>query len=380
MASVILKNVWKKYPAYSNYGETIAVKDFNLDINDGEVIVFVGPSGCGKSTTLRMIAGLEHISEGEIYIDGKLMNGVEPKDRGINMVFQNYALFPHLTVFENIAFGLKPAEMPESEIKAKVDEIAQIIDVAHLFERMPRALSAGQKQRVALARALIGKSKVILYDEAMAHLDIKLRSYMRVELIKLHEKFKTTSIYITHNQEEAMAIADRLVVMCDGAILQVGKPEELYTRPCCLFVAGFLGTPQMNFVNTAVSEQGGDIFIEFGKTKIKLPDNKAGKIREYAGKEVIAGVRPEDMHADEAGIKKYSDSIVDTHVTIREFIGDRINLYCDEPLHRYTNEYFPLVIRTLPDCTAKSGDKIKVAVNPDKIHLFDKDTETAIVN
>ena len=376
MASVTLKNVSKKYSS-----DIVAVDDFNLEINDGEIIVFVGPSGCGKSTTLRMIAGLENITSGELYINGKLMTNAEPKDRGLAMVFQNYALFPHMTVFENIAFGLKPYEFTEAETKARVEEIAKIgnLDVIHLLDRMPNTLSNGQRQRVALARAFVREHDVILLDEPLSHVDAKLRSVMRVEIMKLHKKFKSTHIYVTHHQEEAMSIADRIVVMHNGIIKQVGPPEELYAHPNCLFVAGFLGTPQMNFEDTVVTEKDGEIFVDFMGSKMKLPKCKAEKAIDYVGKEVIVGIRPEDIHADEMNITKFKDYVADTTVQVREFLGERTYLYSAKTAN-IPHGQITTTIRVSSDCPAKSGDKIKVAVNPDKIHLFDKDTEATIVN
>ena len=371
MASITLKNIAKKYP-----NNLVAVSDFTLEIKDREVIVLVGPSGCGKSTTLRMIAGLEEISEGELYIGGRLVNEVKPKDRGIAMVFQNYAIFPHMTVFENIAFGLKPAEMPAGEIKAKVEEVAGILDITHLLARMPRELSGGQKQRVALGRAFVRDNKVVLLDEPLSNLDAKLRLYMRTELLKLHQKFETTFIYVTHDQGEAMEIADRIVVMNKGVIQHVGTPEELYAHPCNAFVAAFLGTPQMNFWNAKISEDGGSIYVNFGEVKIKLPEAKTGKVKGYIGREVVAGVRPKDIYEDGASIKKFGGPVIDADVKIRSFRGDEVNLLAvSEAMGAW--EYN---IRTSPDCAARSGDKIKIAINPEKIYLFDKDTETAIVN
>lgn len=368
MAGVTLKNVYKDF-----LNGVVAVTDFNLEIKDREVIALLGPSGCGKTTTLRMIAGLESITQGEICIDGKLINEAAPKDRGVAMVFQNYALYPHMTVYENVAFGLQPTDMPESEIRKKVDEVARILSIDHLLARKPKELSGGQKQRVALGRALIRKNKIVLLDEPLSNLDAKLRIYMRYELIKLHQKFESTFIYVTHNQEEAMTIADRIVVMRDGVIQQVGTPEELYFHPDNLFVAGFLGTPQMNFANGKIIESNGGIYISFGEINIKLPESAADKASAYIGKKVIAGIRPEDLYTDDGNINKFSGSIIEADVDVREFTGDRIYLYCLIGEH-------PLTVRVSPDCTAKRGDKIKITVNPDKIYLFDNHTEKAIVN
>ena len=364
MAGVTLKNIYKIYP--NNGHEVRAVSDFSLEIKDREVVVLLGPSGCGKTSTLRMIAGLEAIDKGELYIGGRLVNDVEPKDRDIAMLFQSFALFPHMTVFENIAFGLEPNEMPESEIKEKVVETAGILGISHILDRKPDKLSGGQKQRTALARAMIRKSKVVLLDEPLSNLDQWLRAIMRTELLRLHKKFETTFIYVTHDQIEAMTIADRIVIMKDGFIQQVGTPEELYAHPDNLFVAGFLGRPQMDFFDAKVIEKGGDIFIEFGENKIKLPEHKADKAGAYASKEVIAGIRPGDFHVCEAGG-------IDAAVEIREFMGDVIYLHC-------TNGDLRFTVRVPPDCAVKTGDKINIAANPDRIYLFDKDTEAAIAN
>ena len=376
MATVTLKNVYKIYHNLDKDGSSHPIKavtDFNLDINDKEVIALVGPSGCGKTTTLRMIAGLESISKGEVYIDDTLINEVKPKDRGVAMVFQNYALYPHMTVYENVAFGLQPTDMPESEIRKKVDEVARILALDHLLARKPKELSGGQKQRVALGRALVRRNKIVLLDEPLSNLDAKLRASMRTELIKIHQKFESTFIYVTHNQEEAMTIADRIVVMREGIIQQVGAPEELYFNPCNLFVAAFLGAPMMNFANMYVIENNGDIYLSSsendsdGEVRIKLPENKADKAGAYIGKEIIAGIRPEDLYAGDGAPQ------IDAEVEVREFIGDRIYLHCSIGQH-------PLTVRVSPDCKARRGDKIKIAVNPEKIYLFDKDTEKAICN
>ena len=368
MASVALKNIYKSYP-----DDIAAVTDFNLDIKDGEIIVFVGPSGCGKTTTLRMIAGLESITKGELYIDGRLVNEVHPKDRGVSMMFQNYALFPHMTVFENIAFGLKPADITAEEIKEKVEEIAGIIDIAHLFNYKPHQISGGQKQRVALARALIRKSKVVLFDEPLSNLDSKLRVSMRAELLKLHQKFGATFIHVTHDQIEAMALADRIVVMKDGLIKQVGTPEYLYSHPDNLFLAGFIGSPQMNFWKSKVTEKDGEIFVNWGEFKIKLSEDKADKASAYINKEVWVGVRPEDIRELSDFINAAKTEIIEITVKIREFLGDKVHLH-------FGNNYNSYTACASPDCKAKSGDKIKLFVNSDKIYLFDIDTELAILN
>jgi len=372
MANIILKNIYKYY---ENSGIK-AVTDFNLEIKDNEVVALLGPSGCGRTTTLFMIAGFEAITKGELYIDGRLMNEVNPKDRSVAIVFQNYALFPYMTVFENIAFGLKPAVLPEDVIKEKVEKIARSMDIFHILERKPSQISGGQRQRTALARALIQDKNIILLDQPLSGLDAKLREHMRTELMKIHKEFKRTYIYVTHDQDEAMIIADRLVVMKDGMIQQVGTPEDLYSRPVNLFVAGFMGSPQMNFWKTKVVEQGGDIFIDINGTQIKLPENKADKAGAYIGKEVFAGIRPEDMWGLEAATP--NDilphlAIIDANVQVKEFLGDRSYLYCENG-----DIMFTVRVLALGDLAAQSGDKIKVGLHRDKIYLFDKETEKAI--
>ena len=270
MADLQLKHIYKRYAGY-----VTAVSDFTMDIADKEFIILVGPSGCGKSTTLRMIAGLEEISEGELYIDGKLVNDVAPKDRDIAMVFQNYALYPHMTVFENMAFGLKLRKTPKDEIKKRVTEAAKILDIEHLLDRKPKALSGGQRQRVAMGRAIVRSPKVFLMDEPLSNLDAKLRVAMRTEIKKLHNKLQTTFIYVTHDQTEAMTMGTRIVVMKDGIVQQIDTPSNLYNTPCNQFVAGFIGSPQMNFMNVKLVKKGNDLYAEFGSDSMKIPEVKA---------------------------------------------------------------------------------------------------------
>ena len=318
MASLSLKDVCKVYP--NGYK---AVQNFNMEIADKEFIIFVGPSGCGKSTTLRMIAGLEDISSGEFRIDGKLMNDVEPKDRDIAMVFQNYALYPHMTVYDNMAFGLKLRKVPKDEIDKAVKEAARILDLTHLLDRKPKALSGGQRQRVAMGRAIVRNPKVFLMDEPLSNLDAKLRVQMRTEIAKLHQRLGTTIIYVTHDQTEAMTLGSRIVVMKDGIVQQIDSPQNLYDKPCNLFVAGFMGSPQMNFVDAVARVEGGKAFldvnfvdavarVEGGKAfldvegqSIELPADKAKKVIDggYNGKQVIFGIRPENIIEVKAGDK-----------------------------------------------------------------------------
>ena len=325
MASLSLRNVYKKYP-----GGVVAVSDFNLEIKDKEFIILVGPSGCGKSTTLRMVAGLEEISEGEIYIGDRLVNDVAPKDRDIAMVFQNYALYPHMTVFDNMAFGLKLRKTSKDEIRRRVEEAARILDIEHLLERKPKALSGGQRQRVALGRAIVREPKVFLLDEPLSNLDAKLRAQMRTEISKLHQRLGTTFIYVTHDQTEAMTMGTRIVVMKGGIIQQVDTPQNLYLYPCNLFVAGFIGSPQMNFIESKLLKEGDAYFVEFGsedtktragvKFKIKLPadKNKDNCLEAYVGKEVIMGIRPENVHNEEHLLDDHADGVVEADVEVTE--------------------------------------------------------------
>ncbi|CDF59068.1 ABC transporter ATP-binding protein [Thermobrachium celere] len=369
MAKVVLKNIYKIYP-----GNVAAVKDVNLDIEDKEFIVLVGPSGCGKSTTLRMIAGLEEISSGELYIGDKLCNDVPPKDRDIAMVFQNYALYPHMTVYENMAFGLKLRKVPKDEIDRKVREAARILDIEHLLERKPKALSGGQRQRVALGRAIVREPKVFLMDEPLSNLDAKLRVQMRTEILKLHKRLNTTFIYVTHDQTEAMTMGTRIVVMKDGVVQQVDTPRRIYDHPANMFVAGFIGSPQMNFINSKIVEEGGNLFVVFGSTKLPIPEDKAKVVREkgYVGKEVVFGIRPEHIDDSTDFLTEFKDSIIEAKVEVMEHMGSETYLYlvCEDN---------NIVARVEPTTKAKVDANVKVAVNMNKMHLFDKETEKAIL-
>ena len=375
MAGLSLRHIYKKYP-----GGVTAVSDFNLEIKDKEFLIFVGPSGCGKSTTLRMIAGLEEISEGELYIGDKYVNDIAPKDRDIAMVFQNYALYPHMTVFDNMAFGLKLRKVAKEEIKRRVEEAARILDISHLLERRPKALSGGQKQRVALGRAIVRNPKVFLLDEPLSNLDAKLRASMRTELTKLHKKVETTFIYVTHDQVEAMTMATRIVVMRDGIIQQVDTPQNLYDTPCNLFVAGFIGTPQMNFINGKLSKKGDDLYATFGVTDIKLPADKANNpaLKEYIGQDVIFGIRPENIHDEPMYLSTMADTTMEVDVDVTELMGAEIYLYLGfEGMDDATNGK-NIIARVSSRSTARSGDKIKVAIDTSRIHIFDKDSEKCI--
>ncbi len=368
MASLNLKNITKTYS-----GGFTAVKDFNLDIEDKEFIIFVGPSGCGKTTTLRMIAGLEEISDGELYIGDKLMNDVVPKDRDIAMVFQNYALYPHMTVYENMAFGLKLRKVPKDEIKKRVDEAAQILGIEHLLDRKPKALSGGQRQRVALGRAIVREPKVFLMDEPLSNLDAKLRVQMRTEIGKLHKKLATTFIYVTHDQTEAMTMGTRIVVMKDGIIQQVDTPANLYSYPCNMFVAGFIGSPQMNFIDVTVNVKADGTYLTNGNFSTKLPDGKAKGLEAYNGKEVVMGIRPEDIYDDQLHITEAPECTCDVHIDLTEMMGAETYLY-------FEVEGINFTARVNPRTTAQIGQTIKIALDPNKIHLFDKETEAAILN
>ncbi|MBE6693677.1 MAG: sn-glycerol-3-phosphate ABC transporter ATP-binding protein UgpC [Ruminococcaceae bacterium] len=368
MASVSLRHIYKKYP-----GGVTAVSDFNLEIKDKEFLVLVGPSGCGKTTTLRMVAGLEEISEGELFIGDQLVNDVAPKDRKIAMVFQNYALYPHMTVSENMAFGLKLNKTPKEEIKRRVEEAARILDITHLLDRKPKALSGGQKQRVALGRAIVRNPKVFLLDEPLSNLDAKLRAAMRTELTKLHNRVGTTFIYVTHDQVEAMTMATRIVVMKDGLIQQVDTPQNLYDSPCNLFVAGFIGTPQMNFINGTLTMKGEDMYFNFEDKSIKLPAEKANNpaLKDYIDQEVIVGLRPECLHDQPAQVEAFADSTIDAYVDVTELMGAEIYLYLNVG---ETN----LIARVSSRSTSRAGDTIRVAFDTSRIHIFDKDTERCI--
>ena len=370
MASLSLKNICKVYP---NGFE--AVKDFNLEVEDQEFIIFVGPSGCGKSTTLRMIAGLEEISSGELKIDGKLVNDVEPKDRDIAMVFQNYALYPHMTVFDNMAFGLKLRKVPKDEIKKKVEEAAKILDLEKLLDRKPKALSGGQRQRVAMGRAIVRNPKVFLMDEPLSNLDAKLRVQMRSEIASLHNRLKATIIYVTHDQTEAMTLGTRIVVLKDGVIMQVDSPQKLYNEPNNLFVAGFIGSPQMNFIDALCIVEGEKGTLNFEKTSVVLPPAKAKKLIDggYDGKTVVMGIRPEDIGDSQIEIEAHKDAAFETDVTGYELLGSEVLLY-------FNVAGTAMTAKVDSRTSARMGDHITLALDPEKIHCFDKETELTITN
>ena len=370
MASLSLKNVCKVYP-----NGFVAVKDFNLDVADKEFIIFVGPSGCGKSTTLRMIAGLEEISSGELWIGDKLVNDVEPKDRDIAMVFQNYALYPHMTVYDNMSFGLKLRKVPKPEIDKLVHEAAKILGIEQLLDHKPKALSGGQRQRVAMGRAIVRNPKVFLMDEPLSNLDAKLRVQMRIEIQKIHQRLETTIIYVTHDQTEAMTLGTRIVVLKDGIIQQVDTPQNLYDKPCNVFVAGFMGSPQMNLINAKVVQSGEDVVLMFGGNTIKLPEGKAQKLIEagYVDTTVIMGIRPEDLNDSEVIINANPDCVIEATIRVYELLGAEVFLYFDIDEVNCT-------ARVNPRTTARPGDTIKLGIDMTKLHIFDKDTEQVILH
>ena len=370
MASLSLTNVCKVYP---NGFE--AVKDFSLEVEDQEFIIFVGPSGCGKSTTLRMIAGLEEISGGTLKIGDKVVNDVEPKDRDIAMVFQNYALYPHMTVYDNMAFGLKLRKVPKDQIDKAVREAARILDLDKLLDRKPKALSGGQRQRVAMGRAIVRNPKVFLMDEPLSNLDAKLRVQMRSEIASLHNRLKATIIYVTHDQTEAMTLGTRIVVLKDGVIMQVDSPQKLYNEPNNLFVAGFIGSPQMNFIDAVCKVEGERVTLNFEKTSVVLPPAKAKKLIDggYNGKTVVMGIRPEDIGDSQIEIEAHKDAVFETDVTGYELLGSEVLLY-------FNVAGTAMTAKVDSRTTARMGDHITLAIDPEKIHCFDKETELTITN
>lgn len=372
MASLSLKHIYKIYP-----GNVTAVSDFNLEIEDKEFVVLVGPSGCGKSTTLRMVAGLEEISDGELYIGDKLVNDVAPKDRDIAMVFQNYALYPHMTVFDNMAFGLKLRKTPKDEIKRRVEEAAHILDIAHLLNRKPKALSGGQRQRVALGRAIVREPKVFLMDEPLSNLDAKLRVAMRTEITKLHQRLQTTFIYVTHDQTEAMTMGTRIVIMKDGFIQQVDTPQNNYDYPNNKFVAGFIGSPQMNFFNVKLAAENGKVYAIFGENKILVPAEKVKKLvdESYIGKEVVMGIRPENISDDPELVAQSSDCVINVHVEVTELMGSETYLYLST-----SGKDENVIARVDPRTKTRTNDNVLVVMDTSRLHFFDKETENTILS
>lgn len=367
MAKVVLENVSKIYP-----GGVVAVKDANLDIEDQEFVVLVGPSGCGKSTTLRMIAGLEEVTEGNIYIDGRRVNDVPPKDRDIAMVFQNYALYPHMTVYNNMAFGLKLRRYPKSEIDRRVREAAQILGIEPLLNRKPKALSGGQRQRVAVGRAIVRKPKAFLFDEPLSNLDAKMRVQMRTEISKLHIRLASTMIYVTHDQIEAMTMGDRIVVMKDGIIQQVATPLELYDHPVNEFVAGFIGSPPMNFFDGKIEQRSGGLYFNEGAFALRLHDDHMRKMNAYVGKKIRFGIRPEDVNDALFVINPNPEHTIKATVEVVEPMGAEVYLYCNAGQHNF-------IARVKAHEKARVGETLNMVFAMEKAHFFDPETTNAIV-
>lgn len=367
MSSISLKNVYKIFD-----DGTTAVNDFSLEIADKEFIILVGPSGCGKSTTLRMIAGLEHITKGELKIGDRIVNDVAPKDRDIAMVFQSYALYPHMTVYKNMAFGLELRKMPKDEIDKRVREAARVLDIEHLLKRKPKALSGGQRQRVALGRAMVRSPSVFLLDEPLSNLDAKLRTNMRTEIKKLHQRLGTTFIYVTHDQTEAMTMGDRIVVMKDGVIQQVDSPQNLYKHPQNMFVAGFIGSPQMNFLDAEVKSKNGKIFLSLAENELDVTDSfaKTNEIIEYFNKSVKVGIRPEDVTVDNEFIVKNPSKVLTAKLEVSELMGSESYLYLD-----YSGQ--KLTARVAADSPA--NETVELGILTDRIHLFDPNTTSNII-
>ena len=365
MGSLIFKNIRKVYP-----GGVVAVQDFNLNVDDKEFIVLVGPSGCGKSTLLKMIAGIEDITDGELYIDDILINDVQPKGRDIAMVFQNYALYPHMSVYQNMALGLELRKVPKAEIKSKIKNVAKSLQIEELMERKPKALSGGQQQRVALGHAIVRNPKVFLMDEPLSNLDAKLRAEMRIEIIKLHSELETTFIYVTHDQTEAMTMGSKIVVMKDGCIKQVATPRELYDAPANIFVAGFIGTPQMNFINVKIMYEEEETFITFGGFKIPISKKTAeilkGKNYKNSG-ELIMGIRPEHIGLSGEN-EKYNVSGI---VEVIELMGSETLAHMNVGRGRIT-------MKISSENYIKAGDKLDLIFPKEKLYLFDKETEEVI--
>ena len=363
MAQVAMRSLNKMYD------EVHAVKDVNLDIRDKEFVVLVGPSGCGKTTTLRMVAGLESITSGRVLINDKVVNELAPMDRDIAMVFQNYALYPHMSVYDNMAFGLKMRKFDKAEIETRVKEAADILGIQELLKRKPRQLSGGQRQRVALGRAIVRHPQVFLFDEPLSNLDAKLRVQMRVELKKLHERLGTTAIYVTHDQVEAMTLGDRVVVMRDGRVQQVGDPMELYNEPANRFVAGFIGSPAMNFAPVRIAAENGSLWAESKDLRIRVPALIAARLGAYADKETTLGVRPEDLRI--ANGADATDLSFDVAIEVVERLGS-------ETLLDVAAGSTTMVASVEPNVTAKVHEKLRLAINPDRLHFFDNQTEVAI--
>jgi multiple sugar transport system ATP-binding protein len=365
MASVMYQNVSKKF------GDLEIIKKLNITVEDKEFLVLVGPSGCGKTTALRLLAGLEEITDGEIKIGDRVVNDVAPKDRDIAMVFQSYALYPHLSVYDNMAFGLKLRKTPKDEIKKRVNDAAQILDITHLLDRKPRQLSGGQRQRVAVGRAIVREPKVFLFDEPLSNLDAKLRVQMRAEISKLHQRLQTTFIYVTHDQTEAMTMATRIAVINKGLLQQLDTPQALYDKPNNLFVAGFIGSPAMNFFPAKLSVTGGKVIVNTDSFKVQIPDALSGPYKILDGKNVIFGIRPENIHDPDFAPPNIVGERVNVKVDVTELMGNETLLYL-------LNGKNTFIARVDPRSKKRIGDDMQVIFDMDKFHIFDASTEEAV--
>jgi multiple sugar transport system ATP-binding protein len=365
MASVTYRHVYKRF------GDVLVIKDFNLDVADKEFMVFVGPSGCGKSTNLRMLAGLEEVTEGDILIGDRVVNDVPPKDRDIAMVFQSYALYPHMSVYDNMAFGLKLRKTPRADIDRRVKEAAEILGLGNLLDRKPKALSGGQRQRVAVGRAIVREPAVFLMDEPLSNLDAKLRVSARAEISKLHKRLGTTFIYVTHDQVEAMTMGDRIAVLADGELQQVDTPRNLYNEPHNIFVAGFIGSPSMNFFNGTLVNEEGRLFIDAGDFRVAVPADRKDMFSGYAGKEVVFGIRPEHIHAPEFAPPNIMASPLKATVEVVELLGHELHLY----LNSGKNTFVGIVD---PRMGVNTGNRIDLVADMNNMHIFDKNTELAV--
>jgi multiple sugar transport system ATP-binding protein len=366
MASVTYDHVFKRF------GEVTAVNDLNIEIVDKEFLVLVGPSGCGKSTALRLLAGLEDISDGQILIGDRVVNDVAPKDRDIAMVFQSYALYPHMSVYDNMAFGLKLRKTPKEEIKRRVGEAAEVLGITHLLERKPRQLSGGQRQRVAVGRAIVREPSVFLFDEPLSNLDAKLRVETRANISRLHQRLQTTFIYVTHDQTEAMTMASRIAVMSQGLLQQIDSPQNLYDKPNNIFVAGFIGSPAMNFFNSTIKKEDGRLYIDGGSFNLHIPEQFTTVFGPYIDKQVVFGIRPEDIHDPNFAPPGIEPQPVDVNVDVTELMGNEIFVYMSSGDHNF-------VARVDPRTRIRMGDKVQVAFNMINMHVFDRETEMAVV-
>ncbi len=365
MANVRFEHVWKRF------GKVVAVRDLNMEVKDKEFLVLVGPSGCGKSTTLRMIAGLEEVSEGNIWIGDRIVNDVPPKDRDIAMVFQSYALYPHMSVYDNMAFGLKLRKVPKDEIDRRVREAAKILGIENLLDRKPRALSGGQRQRVALGRAIVREPQVFLLDEPLSNLDAKLRVQTRAEITKLHRRLGTTFIYVTHDQVEAMTMADRIAVLNNGVLQQLDTPQNLYEHPANVFVAGFIGSPSMNFFNATLTGTKEEMYVDTGGFRLRVPTKIANAVTQWLGKEVILGLRPEHIHHVEFTPPNINAQRIMAQVDVQELLGNERLFYVVAGNHNF-------VARVDPRASATAGETVALNVDVDQMKLFDPETEEAI--